>query len=102
MANQLRQGAVGAVIRVRLFENGAALPASTATVKTLKFQKPSGTVISRPAVFETDGSDGRFLYTTVDGDLDESGPWVGQMFLELASGKFPSEEFSFNIAGNLG
>jgi hypothetical protein len=102
MAGQLRKDDVGSIIRVRVQENNKPLDASNASVKTMKLQRPSGSVIEGDATFETDGRDGVIVYQTVDGDLSESGPWGGQVYLEFgAAGQWHTEPFNFVVGDNL-
>jgi hypothetical protein len=101
MAGQLRKDDVGSIIRVRVIENNKPLDASTATVKTMKLQRPSGSVIEAAATFETDGKDGIIVYQTVEGDLTESGPWTGQVFLQSTGGHWHTEPFNFVVGDNL-
>ena len=82
-------------------ENGQPFDCSTATVKTLKFQKPDGVIIARDATFATDGKDGVVTYKTADGDLDQAGPWVGQASVELPDGRWSTESFNFVVGDTL-
>jgi hypothetical protein len=103
MAGQLRMYDIGSLIRVRVCENGASLNAEMA-IKTLKWKKPSGEVEERAAEYYTDGTaDGHYVqYTTVEDDLDECGPWTGQVFLDFApDGKWHTEPFNFTVGENL-
>jgi BppU N-terminal domain len=101
MAGTLRQYDIGSVIRVMVRENGSVFNASAATTKTLKLQKPSGEVAEVAAIFQTDGSNGVLQYTTIANDLDETGPWTGQLFLAFPSGSWHTEPFNFNVGSNL-
>lgn len=101
MAGQLRIGDIGTVIRIRVKENGLPFNASSATLKTLKLRKPSGIVISRATSFETTGVDGVLVYTTVLNDLDQSGPWTGQIYLEMPAGKWHTDPFNFMVGENV-
>lgn len=102
MAGQMRQFDIGSVIRVTVKENGAIFNASGAIGKTMKLKKPSGVVEERPAEFQTDGSNGIVQYTTVENDLNEVGPWTGQVFLDFAaSQKWHTEPFNFTVGENL-
>lgn len=101
MAGQLRKNDEGSVLRISVKENGAPFNAGSATTKTLKLAKPSGTVVERTPVFETTGVDGVLLYTTIAGDLDESGPWTGQLHLEFVGGKWHTDQFNFVVGENL-
>lgn len=98
MAGQIRKGDVGTVLRVQVTEFGQPFNASAATVTDLKLKKPSGKA-SPPvhASFETNGTDGVFRYVTKAGDLDEAGPWQGQLYLEAPNGAWHTEMFSFQV-----
>jgi len=102
MAGQLRKYDIGSLIRCTVKENGAIFNASAAIGKTMKLLKPSGAVLERPAEFATDGSDGVLQYTTVADDLDESGPWTGQVFLDFAANaRWHTEPWNFTVGDNL-
>ena len=101
MAGQMRVGDIGTVIRISVKENGLPFNASSATVKTLKLMKPSGVVVARATTFESNGADGVLRYATVLADLDESGPWTGQVYLELPIGKWHTNPFNFVVGENL-
>lgn len=105
MASTLRVGHIGAVIRRTILSNitGSALDVSTATAKTLKIERPDGTVLSKTASFTTDGTDGQLEYSTISGDLDQPGEWRGQFYLEFgATQAFHTDQFPLPIGSNLG
>ena len=97
MAETMRYGDEGTVIRVTVTEGGAAFDCSTATVKVLRFRKPDGSVASVTASFYTNGTDGIVQYTTTTGDLDQVGKWTGQVYLELPSGKWHTDTFTVTV-----
>jgi hypothetical protein len=101
MAGQLRQWDIGSIIRVKVIENGAVFNASGATDYTLKLKRPSGYVLEVPAKFETNGADGVFTYETVEGDLSETGPWSGQVFMKFETGSWHTDLFNFTVGENL-
>jgi hypothetical protein len=101
MAGQLRKDDVGSIIRVRVVENGLPFDASSALVKTYKLKRPSGSVMTVPVSFESDGVNGTFVYVTVENDLSESGPWSGQVFMEFTTGKWHTDHFNFNVGENI-
>jgi hypothetical protein len=101
MAGQLRKDDVGSVLRLSVKENALPFDASAATVKTLKLSPPNGNVIERAASFETTGADGVLIYTTIAGDLDQAGPWTGQLYLEFPTGKWHTDPFNFVVGENL-
>ena len=76
---------------------------SSASVRTIIFMKPDGTVVKKSAVFTTDGSDGKIQYTSTGdpdngtGDLDVVGRWEIQGRAELAGGTWTSTKGSFVV-----
>lgn len=82
-------------------ENGAAVDVSSASVKNFFFQKPDGTVTTKPTSFSSDGKDGKMRYVTVANDLDQSGTWKVQGYVELSSGKWRSSIKTFVVHSNL-
>lgn len=52
-----------------------AVDISAATVKSILFRKPDGTIVTQTATFTTDGTDGSIYYTTDDTDLNVVGTW---------------------------
>jgi hypothetical protein len=102
VAGQLRKGDVGSILRITVKEAGLPFNASQATAKTLKFKKPSGVIHTVVPAFETTGQDGVLVYTTVAGDLDQSGPWTAQVYLAFADGQWHTEPFSVVVGESLG
>jgi len=80
----------GTVIEVEVQEDNptTGLPAaaniSLFTTLEMIFQAPDGTLKTRVAGFQTDGSDGIIEYTLVVGDLDQVGEWQLQVHLANA------------------
>lgn len=102
MAGQIHKGDVGTILRVQVTEKGKPFDASAATVHDVTFKKPSGTITEpAPADFESNGVDGWFRYVTKQGDLDEAGPWQGELYLEAPNGAWTTELFSFPVADTL-
>ncbi len=97
MSIELHRGDVGTVLTATVTENGVAANISTATTKEFVFQKPSGTVVSKIAVFVTDGADGKLKYTTVANDLDEEGTWSWQVRLVFPAGEWRTSVVNFTV-----
>lgn len=98
----VHNGDVGTVFRLSIVDTaGTAIDVSTATVKYINFQDPSGVKTQKTAAFYTDGSDGIIQYTTVDGDIDEVGTWMIQGYVETSLGKFWTEKDSFKVYSTL-
>ena len=96
-------GDIGTVIAVTVTDadSGVAIDVSGATAKVLLFRKPSRATVQKAAAFATDGSDGALTYTFVAGDLDESGSWLAQAFVELPAGTWYSGKAAFVVDGNI-
>jgi hypothetical protein len=103
MSTIIHKGDIGTVFELTITETtGTVVDVSTATSKSILFQKPDKTKVSKTATFTTDGSDGKIQYTAVDGDIDTIGEWSMQGYVELASGgKFHSEITTFEVNRNL-
>ena len=74
---------------------------SGATLKTIVFEKPDGTIVTQTATFFTNGTDGIVEYQTVGGDHDFAGPWRKQAHVTIASGNWTSTIVSFPVAAKL-
>lgn len=101
MTEEIHVGDIGTVFEVTVQESGTALNISTATVKQILLEPPSGTMLTKTAAFVTDGTDGKISYTTILGDLSEAGQWLLQVYLEMPTGKWHSDTQRFQVYGNL-
>jgi len=99
-ANEIHVGDIGTILRVTITDT-AAVDVSGATTKTIFLLKPSGTKLSKAAIFTTDGTDGKIQYTTVSGDLDEPVWWKIQAYVKLPGGEWYSDWQSFEVHDNL-
>lgn len=87
----------GAQFRLTIKTGEETANVSGVLTKTLTFNKPDGSTLSRDARFYTDGSDGIIAYTTVAGDLDAEGEWTVQAFVDFGESPFESEIHSFTV-----
>lgn len=95
-------GDVGTVFSLTITDaDGIAVNLSTALVKRIFFKKPSQERVCKSAVFATDGTNGKIEYTTVDGDIDESGAWQLQGYVEFSDMKLYTEKTSFSVQSNI-
>ncbi|HWH80052.1 MAG TPA: hypothetical protein VNT76_21885, partial [Candidatus Binatus sp.] len=62
MAKAVRAGAIGLSIELRLKEDGVAVNIASATVKEIRYEKPSGVTGAWTAAFSSDGGDGKLKY----------------------------------------
>lgn len=103
LADVIHVGDVGTIITLTIYEDDetTAVDVSSATTKTIYVRKPSGTKDSWTATFTTDGSDGKITYTTTTGDIDETGTWLVQGYVEIGTSKHYSTRESFRVFANL-
>lgn len=103
MATQtdMHVGDVGTIIEVTLYDGGAVVNLSSATLKQFILTKPDATVVTKTAAFSSDGSDGKLRYTTIAGDLDAKGSWHLQVYVEMPTGKWKSDIQEFQVEPNL-
>lgn len=88
-------------LKVTIIEDDISLDISTATVKSIIFQKPDGTVLVKTATFLTDGSDGIIYYDTVSGDLDQAGVYKIQGAVSIGGGSYKGSKSTFKVECNL-
>jgi len=92
----------GTLFEIALKECSEVVDVSAADVLNLIFKLPDGTLLTKTAIFKTDGTDGIIQYVSIDGDLNQSGKWKIQ-----AKVSFPNETSwksdigSFKVFGNL-
>jgi hypothetical protein len=92
---------IGTDFRVTIVDNNTAVDISSATSKTITFQKPNGVSVEKTATFVTDGSDGKIRYITVDGDLDDGGTWKIQGKVVTPAGSWNTDVESFRVYDNV-
>lgn len=99
----IHSGDVGTIIRLTITEDDdtTAVDVSGATVKTFYFLKPTGTKDYVTAVFDSDGTDGKLVYTTIEDDIDTVGRWQVQAYVEIGAAKYYSTKTTFIVQSNL-
>lgn len=84
-------------------QDGNIVNISGASTMTVYLERPNGAgVLTRTAVWGTDGTDGVMKYVTVDGDLDQAGSWQMQGFVTIGGGSWHSDIVQLVVATNLG
>lgn len=101
MSADAHYGDIGTAIIITVTANDVVYDISGATVKKILLKKPDGTVLTKDAVFVTDGKDGKIQYVTITGDLNAIGKWKVQAHLTFASGDWHSSIDDFQVDGNL-
>ncbi len=92
---------IGTLFRLELTDGDIAVDISGATTKQIKLKKPDGTVLTKAAVFSTDGTDGKMFYQTISGDIDETGEWLIQGYVVLGTGTWNTSVHAFRVFENL-
>ncbi len=69
--------------------------------KWMIFKKPDGTLVTKDAVFVTDGTDFLIKYVAEAGFLDVLDGWQSQAHVILPNGEWKSDWDSFNVWPNL-
>jgi len=88
---------IGTGFRGTFKEDDTAVDISAAVTKTIKFEKPDGTTMLKVGSFVTDGTDGLLEYKSIDNDLDTSGNWRIQGYVDLVTWKGHSEIVNFKV-----
>lgn len=96
-AKEIFVGDVGTAFTLTVVEGTSVVDISSASVKEILFQKPSGTVVTKTATFQTDGTDGKIRYITIAGDIDESGYWLYQGHIVLPSWSGHTDTHGFEV-----
>jgi len=102
MTTYIHEGDIGTIFRLTIVDtSGNVIDVSSATTMYLYFQKPDGTNVQKTAEFYTDGTDGIIQYTSVDGDIDATGNWQVQGYIEVTDGKFYTRKTNFTTLSTL-
>lgn len=101
MENEIRLNDVGTIFRVTFKDGAYIVDISVATTKQFIFKKPSGSNLTVSGSLYTDGTDGILQYTTVEGDLNETGLWKIQGYLVIGTNKHKSDIYTFRVYNNL-
>ena len=96
-------GDVGTVFKIRVIDcdTGAVIPIDAATTLKITFKKPDKTIVTKTAVFSTDGTDGYLQYITIVDDMDQVGIWTLQGYVAGVAFKHNTAIGKFTVADNL-
>jgi hypothetical protein len=101
MTNQIHKLDIGRKFRITVGNNGTPINISTATTKSIIFQRPDGRAITQTATFDSDGSDGKIYYTTIANDLDREGTWKIQAFISMGGNALRTQWTTFVVYSNI-
>lgn len=97
----LHIGDAGTALTVQVLDSGSVMDISGATLLEIRLRKSDGTVIVKPAVFSTDGTDGKMEYVTTDDDLTTSGLYQIQGYIEIGESNWSTEINKFRVYPNI-
>ena len=100
-ANEIHLNDIGTKFLVTVTDGSSAVDISGASTKQIIIQKPSGTKLTVATAFDSDGTDGKMSYTTVEDDLDEAGSYKLQGKVAISDGTFYTDITSFKVYRNL-
>mgnify|MGYP006081573935 CR=1 FL=1 len=101
MADEIHVNDIGTEFRILILDKDAVVDLSFASELTIIFRKPNGSILSVTADLYTDGSDGIITYTSVDGDIDQSGIYKIQSYVAIGSSSYSSSIGSFKVHCNI-
>jgi hypothetical protein len=101
VTQEIHKNDIGVKFEATFKDGSTVIDISNASVKQLIFEKTDGTTVTQTANFLTDGSDGIIYYTTILGDLDQSGDWQVQGYIEMSTGKWHSDIYAFTVYSNV-
>lgn len=85
-----------------LDQDGVAVDISSATDLTLYITQPTGDLLTRNCVFNTDGVDGKLKYVIASGDLSKQGIYQMQARVTMPAGLWHSSIVKFEVSRNIG
>ena len=105
MTTIIHNGDLGTTFLLTITEadGTTAVDVSTATKLQMIFLQPDGVSMTKTAVLNTDGKDGKVKYVSVAGDIDVVGTWQVQGYVEFGGGtsKYYSSVTEFMVYDNL-
>jgi hypothetical protein len=99
----LQFGDIDVPLKMRVWRKNGDLEVllGSATGMQIILMPPSGSSRTKTAVLATDGSDGIMQYTTVSGDINQTGRWAIQGKFSLGGGPKRTAVRYFDVKGNI-
>lgn len=99
---EIRVGDIGTQFLITVNDqDNVAVDISSATTIQIILKKPGGTVLTKTALLNSDGTDGKMYYNSVSGDLDECGRWKLQGRVVIGSNDWKTDIETFKVYRNL-
>ena len=101
MAAAIRTADVNTIIRLTIRDQAGAVvdvsSAIAAGTKEIIFKGPDGSLVTKPAVFQTNGTDGGIQYLKLAADFSVAGAWTMQGHVILADGEWYTSRSTFMV-----
>ena len=91
----------GWVGKLTLKQDSVAVDISSYTAWVYILKDPAGTIASKVAAFDTDGTDGVLAYTILTGDIDSVGNWTVQARISKVGSELTADPLEFNVAARI-
>jgi hypothetical protein len=101
MASEIHYGDIGVNFNITVMNGTEILNVSNANSISIIFQKPDSTDLTKTASLTTNGTDGKIKYTTVAGDLDQTGTWQIQARVNFGASVFSTDIQKFKVYRNI-
>lgn len=89
----------GASLRVRLSDtSGSLIDLSSSAARQFYIKRPDGTILIVTATLYTNGTDGVLAYTTVSGDINQTGIYELEARVTFSGSEFRSSKIRFRVA----
>jgi hypothetical protein len=101
MAAEIHKNDIGTAFRITIIdENSVAVPLTISDTLYIIFKKPNDDVLQKTATIYS-ANEGIIEYITIDGDLNQTGPWKIQGYIRQGADEFYSSISSFKVWPNL-
>ena len=92
---------IGTVFEITLEDCDGVVDLTGVSTITFRLTDPANVRTDKTGALLTDGTDGKVIYTTVDGDLHTAGTWKLQVYVALPTGQWNSNIQKFKVHPNL-
>lgn len=99
--DDLQIGDIGTKLILEVLEDSVAVDISGATTKDITLQRPDLTTVTKAAIFDVNGVDGKIYYATTITDLTMEGTYSIQAYLVIPGWTGYSTVKKLEVHGNL-
>lgn len=100
--SEVHVGDIGTKLMITFLKDGEPVDISLCTLKEILIEKPDATILTKTAIFETDGTDGKiFWLTTISTDFDLPGQWKVQGKISIGGGTWRTQVGVFRVYDNI-